>query len=76
MFSFAVAVWFFALKVRMIKKYDRIIIQSPPILVAYSAMILFKCLYRRTTILNVSDLWPASAVELGAVKEGSIFWQF
>lgn len=55
------------------KKYDRIIIQSPPILVAYSAMILFKCLYRRTTILNVSDLWPASAVELGAVKEGSIF---
>ena len=75
MFSFAVAVWFFALKVRMIKKYDRIIIQSPPILVAYSAMILFKCLYRRTTILNVSDLWPASAVELGAVKEGSIFYK-
>jgi glycosyltransferase involved in cell wall biosynthesis len=34
-------------------------------------MLLFRCLYRKNTVLNVSDLWPTSAIELGAVKEGS-----
>ena len=45
------------------------------ILVAYSAMVIFRCLYRRITVLNVSDLWPASAVELGVVREGGVFYQ-
>ena len=75
MTSFALAIWIFALKVRLIKGYDRVIIQSPPILVAYSAMVIFRCLYRRITVLNVSDLWPASAVELGVVREGGVFYQ-
>lgn len=75
MISFACAIWIFALKFRLIKGYDRVIIQSPPILVAYSAMLIFRCLYKRITILNVSDLWPASAVELGAVKESGTFYK-
>lgn len=71
MISFALMIWFFALKVKRIKSYDRVIIQSPPLPVAFSAMLLFKKLFRKTTILNISDLWPLSAVELGAMKEGS-----
>ena len=75
MTSFALAIWIFALNVRLIKGYDRVIIQSPPILVAYSAMFIFRCLYKRITVLNVSDLWPASAVELGVVREGGAFYK-
>lgn len=69
--SFAVNIWLFAFRRRLIKSYDRVIIQSPPLPIAGSAMVLFKCLYRKKTILNISDLWPLSAVELGAMKKGS-----
>lgn len=72
MFAFGFTMWSMAFKRRLVKSYDRVIIQSPPILVAYSAVLLFKCLFHCTTVLNVSDLWPLSAVELGAVKEGSL----
>ena len=73
MLFFSLAIWIFGLHFRRIRRYDRVIIQSPPIMVAYSAMLLFRCVYRRNTILNVSDLWPLSAIELGAVKEGSVY---
>lgn len=71
MFSYAVVMWLFAFKFKTIKSYDRVIIQSPPLPVANSAIRLFKKLYGRKVILNVSDLWPISAVELGALKEDS-----
>lgn len=70
MFSFGGMLWFFNLKRKKIRSYDRIIIQTPPIVSAYSAVQLFK-MYGKKIILNVSDLWPLSAVELGAMKEGS-----
>lgn len=72
MTSYATTMWRFVLKRKTINRYDRIIIQSPPILVAVSAMIIFKQLYGKNVILNVSDLWPGSAVELGFVRKGSI----
>jgi glycosyltransferase involved in cell wall biosynthesis len=74
MLVFSIAIWLFGLKWRTIRSYDRIVIQSPPLPVAFSAMLLFKCLYRKTSVLNVSDLWPLSAVELGAVKKGSTYY--
>lgn len=72
MTAFATTMWAFALKRRQIKSYDRIIIQSPPILVAASAIALFKKCFHKYTILNVSDLWPLSAIELGFMREGSM----
>ena len=72
MTAFATTMWAFALKRRQIKSYDRIIIQSPPILVAASAIALFKKCFHKHTILNVSDLWPLSAIELGFMREGSM----
>lgn len=72
MTAYATALWAFARRRRLIKSYDRIIIQSPPILVAASAIALFKKCFHKHTILNVSDLWPMSAVELGFMREGSL----
>ena len=72
MTSYAVAMWSFAFKRKLIKSYDRVIVQSPPIMVSASAVLLFKKLFGKNTILNVSDLWPGSAVELGFVREGSL----
>ena len=71
MLSFAITLWCFAFRRSLIKSYDRVIIQSPPILVGFSALLLFKKLYHKSCILNVSDLWPLSPVELGAMREGS-----
>ena len=72
MMSFAFVLWLFAFRFKLIKSYDRVIIQSPPLPVASSAICLFKGLFGKTVILNVSDLWPLSAVELGAMRDGSL----
>ena len=72
MTSYAVTMWSFAFKRKLIKSYDRIIVQSPPIMVSASAVMLFSKLFGKNVVLNVSDLWPGSAVELGFVREGSL----
>lgn len=72
MTSFAATMWAFACKRKLIRGYDRIIIQSPPILVAASGILLFKKCFCKYTMLNVSDLWPMSAVELGFIKENGL----
>ena len=75
MTSYAATMWSFAFKRKLIKSYDRVIVQSPPILVSVSAMTLFKKLFGKKVILNVSDLWPGSAVELGFVRKGSLSYR-
>jgi len=45
-----------------------VIIQSPPLLVAFIS-VLFLRSKKRKTILNVSDLWPLAGLELGAFKK-------
>ena len=72
MTAFATSMWAFACRRKLIKEYDRIIVQSPPILVAASAILLFKKCFGKHTVLNISDLWPMSAVELGFMKAGSL----
>lgn len=71
MLSFAVKIWCFGRHRRLAKSYDVVIVQSPPLPVAYSAIKLFKGVFGRKVILNVSDLWPLSAIELGMMKSGS-----
>ena len=74
MCSFSVMMWAFAFKAKTIRSYDLVIVQSPPLFVSTSAILLFKCLYKKKMILNVSDLWPLSAVELGAMRKGGLLY--
>lgn len=76
MFSFAFTMWLFAFKRKRIKAYDAVIIQTPTLVAAASAMKLFKCLYGKKSILNVSDIWPLTAIDMGAMKEGSRSFRF
>ncbi|MFD2551541.1 glycosyltransferase family 4 protein [Bizionia sediminis] len=57
-------IWFFIWH----KIPDTVIVQSPPLVVAFTCML---CLRRkkRKLILNVSDLWPMAGLELGAFKK-------
>lgn len=45
-----------------------VIVQSPPLLVAFTCCVLLRS-KRRNLILNVSDLWPLAGFELGALKK-------
>lgn len=44
-----------------------VIVQSPPLLVAFTSMLFLRKKNRRL-ILNVSDLWPIAGLELGALQ--------
>ena len=76
MFSFAVMLWLFAFKRKCIKDYDVVIIQTPQLVVAASAMRLFKGVYGKRCVLNVSDIWPLTAVDMGAMAMGSRSYRF
>lgn len=76
MFSFAVTLWSFVFKVQRIRHYDKVILQTPTIVSAASAMRLFKGLYHKPVLLNVSDLWPLTGVTLGAMREGSTSYRY
>lgn len=76
MTSFAVTMWAFGFRRKQIRSYDLVIIQSPPIMVSASAMCLFKRLYGKKVLLNVSDLWPSSAVELGFMKPSGMSYRY
>ena len=76
MFSFAVMIWLFAFKRKRIKGYDSVIIQTPTLVVAASAMFLFKKLYGKKCVLNVSDIWPLTAVDMGAMAMGGFSYKF
>ena len=71
MISFAITLWCSVFKLCK-KKPDLIIVQSPPLLIAFSGLLLSKLL-RVKNILNVSDIWPLSALELGVIKKGKFY---
>ena len=62
-YSFSL-IWFFAFN----KIPKTVIVQSPPLLVAFTSMLFLKNKSRKL-ILNVSDLWPLAGLELGAFKK-------
>lgn len=57
-------IWFFMWN----KIPQTVIVQSPPLLVAFTNMFFLKSKNRKL-ILNVSDLWPIAGLELGVFKK-------
>lgn len=76
MFSFAITLWSFLFKKKRIRSYDKVIIQTPSLVVAASALTLFKKLYGKKCILNVSDLWPLTAFDMGAMTKECKSYKF
>ena len=62
-YSFSL-VWYFMWH----KIPKQVIVQSPPLLVAFTCMFFLRS-KKRQLILNVSDLWPIAGLELGAFKK-------
>lgn len=62
-YSFSL-IWFFIWN----KIPKQVIVQSPPLLVAFTCMLFLRSKQRKL-ILNVSDLWPIAGLELGAFKK-------
>lgn len=59
----------------LFKKTPRkIIVQSPPLLLSFLSVFVLSFKSKKI-ILNVSDLWPMAAIELGALKPGSFSHQ-
>ncbi len=73
MISFSIMV-LFSLRYLRRRHNDFIIVESPPLTLGESALILAK-LTRAKLVLNVSDLWPLSAKELGAMSEKGISYK-
>jgi glycosyltransferase involved in cell wall biosynthesis len=54
------------------KRFDYLLIESPPLTLGLSGLILSKISGSRL-ILNISDLWPLTAKELGVLSEGNFY---
>lgn len=73
MISFSVMV-LFSLRYLRKRHNDFIIVESPPLTLGESGLILAKLTGARF-VMNVSDLWPLSARELGAINGDSFIYK-
>jgi glycosyltransferase involved in cell wall biosynthesis len=54
------------------RKPDFLFVESPPLILAAPGM-LFSWIWRVPLILNIADLWPDAAVDMGFMKKDSLF---
>lgn len=71
MLSFTITSLFSLFYIRS-KKPTYLLVESPPLALAFSGWILTR-LSPAKMILNVSDLWPLSAKELGVIRNGLMY---
>jgi len=72
MFSFSISHLFVLIEYWKIKEADWIIVQNSPLMVSFLAIAFLGKINNRIA-LNISDLWPLSALELGVVKKGRFY---
>ena len=63
---------FFASFRLLLSRPDIIIVESPPLTLAFTAWLLSKVVGAKL-VMNVSDLWPLSAYELGSISKGTVY---
>lgn len=68
-FSFVVTSVLFA--IWKIPSQDFVILESPPLFLGISGLVI-SWMKRARLVMNVSDLWPDSAVALGMIQEGAL----
>ncbi|MEH0156286.1 glycosyltransferase family 4 protein [Limibacter armeniacum] len=56
------------------RKPDVILVQTPPMLMPFPA-IVFSKLTGAKLVINVSDLWPKAIADLGLMKESSLYYK-
>lgn len=71
MISFSLSSLFICFRLKKFKP-DFLFIESPPLTLGYSGYLLSKYSGAKM-IMNVSDIWPLSAKELGAIGNGKIY---
>jgi glycosyltransferase involved in cell wall biosynthesis len=71
MVSFSVSM-LFALPYLWARSPDLLIINSPPLVTGFFAVIMAK-FTRAKAVTNISDIWPLSALELGAIQRGGFY---
>jgi len=72
MFSFALSMWLSIFDV-FSRKPDVVIVQNSPLFVSWSGILLYKLFSKAKIVLNVSDIWPLTALELGVLKRGKVY---
>jgi len=72
MLSHVLSLWLLAFPGMLFRRSDVAIVSSPPLLAAHTGLLLAK-LTSKKVLLNVSDIWPLSAVEMGAISKGGHF---
>lgn len=70
--SYTSSLYLLAMRQLFLSKPELIIISSPPFVTGYFGLKIAK-LSKAKVILNVSDLWPQSAHDLGFIKEGPFY---
>ncbi len=71
MLSFAISS-LFAIPYLRKTKPEFILVESPPLMLGLTG-VLYKKFIKTKFILNVADIWPLSALELNAIKEGYLY---
>jgi glycosyltransferase involved in cell wall biosynthesis len=69
--GFVVRAFFAAMRLRRTFDYDVVWATSPPLFMALCTIPLRLCA-RRPVVLDIRDLWPESAVNIGKVRRGSL----
>lgn len=64
---------FLFIPVFLFLKHQKVYVQGHPLVTSFFSIFIFKKLFRKKIILNVSDLWPKSGLELGVFKRGLLY---
>ncbi len=60
------------INIRKVKNFDLIIISSPPLFTGIIGLYI-KFFYKKNYWLDIRDLWPDSAIELGQINKGILY---
>ncbi len=72
MLHYLVFMFFGIINLRKIKKFDTLIISSPPLFTGVIGLFAKK-FHNQDFWLDIRDLWPDSALALGQIREGILF---